>query len=122
MIIFLAALQNMPVQVYEAAKLDGAGPLTVFFRMTIPLIAPTMYFILTMTLIGAFQLYDQVYVLTSGGPANSTLTPVYLIWQNSFGDNAGPQAGYAAAQSFVLFVIIMLVTVLVRRFDRDNAK
>ncbi len=122
MIIFLAALQNMPAQVYEAAKLDGAGPITVFFRMTVPLIAPTMYFILTMTLIGAFQLYDQVYVLTSGGPANSTLTPVYLIWQNSFGDNAGPQAGYAAAQSFVLFVIIMLVTVLVRRFDRDNSK
>lgn len=122
MIIFLAALQNMPTQVYEAAKLDGANQLTIFFRLTIPLIAPTMYFILTMTLIGAFQLYDQVYVLTSGGPANSTLTPVYLIWQNSFGDNAGPQAGYAAAQSFVLFVIIMLVTLLVRRFDRDTSK
>ncbi len=122
MIIFLAALQNLPTQVYEAAKLDGAGPVTTFFALTIPLIAPTMYFILTTTLIGAFQLYDQVYVLTSGGPANSTLTPVYLIWQNSFGDNAGPQAGYAAAQSFVLFVIIMLVTIVVRRFDRDTSK
>ncbi len=83
MIIFVAALQNVPAQLYEAAKLDGAGPVTMFFRITIPLLAPTMYFILTMTLIGAFQLYDQVYVLTSGGPANSTLTPVYLIWQNS---------------------------------------
>ncbi len=122
MIIFVAALQNVPAQLYEAAKLDGAGPVTMFFRITIPLLAPTMYFILTMTLIGAFQLYDQVYVLTSGGPANSTLTPVYLIWQNSFGNNAGAQAGYAAAQSFVLFVIIMLVTVVVRRFDRDGAK
>lgn len=122
MIIFLAALQNLPTHVYEAAKLDGAGPVVCFFRLTIPLIAPTMYFILTTTLIGAFQLYDQVYVLTSGGPANSTLTPVYLIWQNSFGDNAGPQAGYAAAQSFVLFVIIMLVTLVVRRLDKDTAK
>lgn len=122
MIIFVAALQNVPTQLYEAAKLDGAGPLTIFFRITIPMLAPTMYFILTMTLIGAFQLYDQVYVLTSGGPANSTLTPVYLIWQNSFGDNAGAQAGYAAAQSFVLFMIIMLVTLVVRRLDRDNTK
>lgn len=122
MVIFLAALQNVPTQLYEAAKIDGAGKLTIFLRITIPMLAPTMYFILTMTLIGAFQLYDQVYVLTSGGPANSTLTPVYLIWQNSFGDNAGAQAGYAAAQSFVLFVIIMIVTVLVRRFDRDGGK
>lgn len=122
MIIFVAALQNVPTQLYEAAKLDGAGPFTMFMKITVPMLAPTMYFILTMTLIGAFQLYDQVYVLTSGGPANSTLTPVYLIWQNSFGNNAGAQAGYAAAQSFVLFVIIMLVTVFVRRFDRDGAK
>ncbi len=89
MIIFVAALQNVPQQLYEAAKLDGAGMFTTFFRITIPMLMPTMYFILTMTLIGAFQLYDQVYVLTSGGPANATLTPVYLIWQNSFGENAG---------------------------------
>ena len=120
MIIFVAALQNVPQQLYEAAKLDGAGPFTVFFRITIPMLMPTMYFILTMTLIGAFQLYDQVYVLTSGGPANATLTPVYLIWQNSFGENAGAQAGYAAAQSFILFVIIMAVTFVIRRFDRDS--
>lgn len=122
MVIFLAALQNMPTQLYEAARIDGAGKFTIFMRITIPMLAPTMYFILTMTLIGSFQLYDQVYVLTSGGPANSTLTPVYLIWQNSFGDNAGAQAGYAAAQSFVLFAIIMVVTLVVRRFDGDNTK
>ncbi len=122
MIIFVAALQNVPQQLYEAAKLDGAGVFTMFFRITIPMLMPTMYFILTMTLIGAFQLYDQVYVLTSGGPANATLTPVYLIWQNSFGENAGAQAGYAAAQSFILFLIIMAVTIVIRRFDRDSAK
>ena len=120
MIIFVAALLNVPQQLYEAAKLDGAGPFTMFFRITIPMLMPTMYFILTMTLIGAFQLYDQVYVLTSGGPANATLTPVYLIWQNSFGENAGAQAGYAAAQSFILFVIIMAVTFVIRRLDRDS--
>ena len=98
-------LQQMPIVVHS---------LNIGFLQTLRLFL--------VTLIGAFQLYDQVYVLTSGGPANSTLTPVYLIWQNSFGDNAGPQAGYAAAQSFVLFVIIMLVTLLVRRFDRDTSK
>ena len=121
MIIFVAALQNVPQQLYEAAKLDGAGVFTMFFRITIPMLMPTMYFILTMTLIGAFQLYDQVYVLTSGGPANATLTPVYLIWQNSFGENAGAQAGYAAAQSFIQVQNNIAVTIGIRRFDRDSA-
>lgn len=119
MIIFLAALQNQPTQLYEAARIDGAGPLTIFFKITIPMILPTMYFILTMTLIGAFQLYDQVFVLTDGGPANSTITPVYLIWSNSFGGTSVNQAGYATAQSIVLFLIIMIVTVGVRALDVD---
>ncbi len=121
MIIFLAALQNIPTQLYEAARLDGANKIVMFFKITLPIILPTMYFILTMTLIGAFQLYDQVFVLTQGGPAGATWTPVYLIWQNSFGNTAS-QAGYAAAQSIVLFVIIMTVTLVVRRLDRDITK
>lgn len=120
MIIFLAALQGLPEEIYEAGKIDGAGPIRLFFKMTIPMILPTMYFILTMTLIGSFQLYDQVFVLTEGGPANSTITPVYLIWQNAFGGTREAQAGYAAAQSIVLFAIIMVVTVIVKKFNKEN--
>lgn len=121
MIVFLAALQNIPAQLYEAARLDGANKAVMFFKITLPIILPTMYFILTMTLIGAFQLYDQVFVLTQGGPGGATWTPVYLIWQNSFGNTAS-QAGYAASQSIVLFFIIMAVTLIVRRLDRDITK
>lgn len=121
MIVFLAALQNIPAQLYEAARLDGANKAVMFFKITLPIILPTMYFILTMTLIGAFQLYDQVFVLTQGGPGGATWTPVYLIWQNSFGNTAS-QAGYAASQSIVLFFIIIAVTLLVRRLDRDITK
>ncbi len=118
MIIFLAALQGLPAEIYEAADIDGASSMRKFFSLTIPFLSPTMFFILTMTLIGAFQLYDQVFVLTGGGPANSTMTPVYLIWQNAFGSGAVRQAGYAAAQSLALFVVIMTVSFLVRGLNK----
>lgn len=117
MIIFLAALQGLPEEIYEAARIDGASKFVTFRKLTIPFLSPTIFFVVTMTLIGAFQLYDQVFVLTAGGPANSTITPVYLIWQNAFG-NAVRQAGYASAQSFMLFLIIMATTFLFRLIMR----
>lgn len=121
MIILLAALQNLPTDIFEAAQLDGAGKAKIFFKITLAYLAPTLFFITTMTLIGAFQLYDQVKVLTGGGPANSTMTPVFNIWQNAFGNTAN-QAGYAAAQSFVLFAIIFVVSLGVRRLNREIDK
>lgn len=117
MIIFLAALQGLPAEIYEAAKIDGASRVKCFFKLTIPFIAPTIFFVFTMTLIGAFQLYDQVFVLTGGGPVNSTMTPVYWIYENAFG-TLGDKAGYASSLSFILFVIIMAITFVVRGIMR----
>lgn len=120
MVIFLAALQGLPASVYESARLDGASKVRTFFSITLPLLKSAIYFVMTMTIIGAFQLYDQVFVLTSGGPANATITPVYLIWDNAFSATKGAQAGYAAAQSVVLFLIIMVVNLITKRFSKDN--
>lgn len=117
MIVVLAAMQGLPETLYESAQLDGASKPRQFFSITLPLLRPTTYFIMTMGLIGAFQLYDQVYMLTFGGPANSTITPVYLIWQNSFDTQ---DAGLGSAQAVVLFVIIMIVTFVMQKINKEN--
>jgi multiple sugar transport system permease protein len=114
--IYLAALQNVPTSVYESARIDGAGQFRQLFQITIPLVAPTMFFVLTMALIGAFQVFDQIYVLTSGGPAHATTVPLYLIYTNAFMES---QMGYACTQAMVLFMIIMLITVAQRKFNKE---
>lgn len=108
MIIYLAALQGVPNELLEAARLDGAGAFRVFWNVTRPAIARTTFLILTLLLIGAFQVFDQAYVLTKGGPGNSTLTLVYYIYDRGFGRL---QMGYASAISFILFLIIMVFSV-----------
>jgi multiple sugar transport system permease protein len=115
--IYLAALQNVPESVYESARLDGAGPLRQMLNITLPLVAPTTFFVLTMALIGSFQVFDQIYVLTSGGPAHATTVPLYLIYTNAFKES---QMGYASAQAMVLFLIIMLVTVLQQKLNKES--
>jgi multiple sugar transport system permease protein len=118
MIIFSAALKALPLELYEAAKIDGARPQQAFFKITIPLLSPTLYFITTMAIIGAFQLYDQVLMLTNGGPANSTVTPVFVIYNRAFGLNTN--MGYASAQAVVLFILIASITLLMQRLMRDR--
>ncbi len=118
MIIFSAALKSLPMEVFEAAKIDGASPLQSFFRITLPLISPTIYFITTMAIIGAFQLYDQVLMLTNGGPANSTVTPVFVIYNRAFGLNSN--MGYASAQAVILFVFIAFITLLMQRLMKSR--
>jgi multiple sugar transport system permease protein len=115
--IYLAALQNVPETVYESAKLDGAGPFRQMRSITLPLVAPTTFFVLTMALIGAFQVFDQIYVLTSGGPAHATTVPLYLIYSNAFKES---QMGYACAQAMVLFFIIMSVTVAQHKLNKES--
>lgn len=107
MVIFLAGLQNIPRELYDAATIDGAGPGRRFLRITLPMLSPTTFFVLVVTLINAFQVFEQTYVLTKGGPANSTLTLSYYIYQNAF---QYFQMGKAAAISYVLFAIIFAVT------------
>lgn len=115
--IYLAALQNVPAAVYESASMDGAGKFRQIWQITLPLVAPTTFFVLTMALIGAFQVFDQIYVLTSGGPAHSTTVPMYSIYTNAFNES---QLGYACAQAMILFLMILVVTLVQQRFNKES--
>ncbi len=107
MVIFLAGLQNIPADVYHAATIDGAGPWRRFRHITLPLLSPTTFFVLVITLINAFQVFEQTYVLTKGGPANSTVTLSYYVYQNAF---QFFQMGKAAAVAYVLFAFLFALT------------
>jgi len=109
MIIFLGGLQGVSPDLHEAASLDGANVWQDFWHVTLPGISRTMFLILTLLIISAFQVFDQAYVLTKGGPGNSTLTLVYYIYDKGFGSL---QMGYASAISFVLFLIIMVFSLI----------
>ena len=117
-LIYLAGLQNVPGYLYEAAALDGANRWQSFLHITWPSLRTTTFFVTTLSLIGAFQLFDQAFVMTQGGPGNSTVTPVYQIYESGFNRL---QMGYASAQAFSLFVIIVAVTVINMRVNRDQA-
>lgn len=109
MVIFLAALQNVPVSLYEAAMIDGAKKWQAFLRITIPLITPVIFFNFVMQLVQAFQEFNGPYIITNGGPLKSTyLFPLY-IYESAFRHF---EMGYGAALSWVLFVIVMLFTLI----------
>ncbi len=109
MIIYLAGLQSIPPQFYEAATIDGAGAFRRFWRISVPLLAPTTTFLLIYNSILAFQVFDQVFVLTSGGPANATNVVVLELYRQAF---ERYNFGYAGAEATVLFLLILGVTVL----------
>lgn len=117
MLIFLAGLQNISPSVEEAAIVDGAGPVQRFFRITIPLMRPTLFFVVTLGLIGTWQVFDQVYAGTAGGPRKTTVTPAYLIYVQAFTNS---KAGLAGAIAVILFAIIMVFTLINRRVIRDT--
>jgi multiple sugar transport system permease protein/sn-glycerol 3-phosphate transport system permease protein len=116
-LFFLAGLQSIPSGLYEAARLDGAGPWQLFRRITLPLLAPTTLFVVVTNVIGGFQAFDYVYVLTSGGPDHSTEVINYRIYEQAFIQFNG---GYAAALAMVLFVIILIATVIQFAFARNR--
>ncbi len=118
MVIYLAALQDIPQSLYEAAKLDGASPWEEFLLITLPLLKPVTFFVMAMGIIGTFQLFDQAYIFSngSGGPNNATLTLVLLIYQAVFRDL---QMGYAAAIAFLLAAVIIGLTLLQQRLFRN---
>jgi multiple sugar transport system permease protein len=115
MVLFLAGLQGIPQELYEAAKIDGANRWALFRHVTVPLLSPTTFFILVLSMIGAFQLFDYAYVLTGGGPMYSTLSIVLYIYQMAFQNF---KMGYASALAYVLFVIIATVTFVQFRLQR----
>jgi multiple sugar transport system permease protein len=121
MVIYLAALQDIPDSLYEAAELDGANALQKFWYITVPYLRPVTSFVVIMGLIGTFQLFDQSYIFSagSGGPNNSTLTVVLLIYQYAF-KTLGTM-GYAAALAVVLAIIILIATLLQRKFSKEES-
>ncbi len=107
-IIFLTGLKNIPPHLYEAATVDGANRLHQFRHITIPLLSPVTFFVSVMSIIGSFQVFAQIYMMTpGGGPMNSTLTIVYYLYKVGFGDF---HFGYASAIAFELFIMIFLLT------------
>ncbi|HHY99215.1 MAG TPA: sugar ABC transporter permease [Firmicutes bacterium] len=109
MIIYLAGLKGIPEQLYEAASIDGATPWRRFLHITIPMLTPTLLFTTIMGIINSFQIFAQAYVMTAGGPADSTLFAVYYLFNNAF---AYFKMGYASALAWILFFIILVVTLL----------
>jgi ABC-type sugar transport system permease subunit len=118
MIIFLAALQSVPTELYEAARVDGASPWSVFFRITLPMISPIMLLQVILQTTAALQTFNQPKILTGGGPGFTTNVLMLSIYNNGF-SNLGriPQLGYASAQVWVLFIIIIAVIALTAKFS-----
>jgi multiple sugar transport system permease protein len=114
-IIFVAGLQSIPESLYEAAKSDGAGEIRMFFSITIPMLSPVILFNLIVSIIAAFQVFDQAYLMTQGGPNNKTLFYVLYVFQNAF---QFFKMGYASALSWILFVIVVILTALTFRLSR----
>jgi multiple sugar transport system permease protein len=108
-IILLAGLQDIPDDYYEAAQIDGASSIQQLVKISIPMLTPALFFVVIISLINAFQLFDQVLVMTNGGPAGSTSSMVEQIFKNAFKSN---RMGFAAAQSWVLFMLIFIVTLV----------
>jgi len=117
MLLFLAALQNVGAEIEEAASMDGAGPVRSFFSVTLPMLKPTLFTVLTLGLIGTWQVFDQVYLLGGGDPGKTTLMPAYYAFERSFD---GLKWGQGAAIAFVLFLIIIGFTLLQRFILRDR--
>jgi multiple sugar transport system permease protein len=108
-VLFLAGLQGVPQEYYEAAEIDGASRWDRFRHVTLPLVSPTTFFVVVNGLIGSWQVFDQVYILTRGGPQLSTMTVVYLIYSNGF---EWYKTGYASAMAYGLFLILIALTAL----------
>ncbi|WP_079710307.1 carbohydrate ABC transporter permease [Paraliobacillus ryukyuensis] len=117
MLIFLAGLQNIPSSVYEAGKIDGVNKWQNFFHITLPLLKPTSILIMITTLISAFKLIIQPMVMTQGGPMNSTITPVYYIYQTGFSDRL---IGYSSAMTVVFGIVIGIITLIQHKATKED--
>jgi multiple sugar transport system permease protein len=113
MLLWLAGLQSIPSEVYEAARIDGAGQWQQFWGVTLPLLSNTTAFILIIATIGALQVFGSIYIITGGGPVHATTTVVWYVWQNAF---TLQRMGYAATVAVGLFLIILAITLVQQRF------
>ena len=108
-IVFLAGLKGLPEDVYEAAKVDGASSIRQFFSLTVPLISPTTFFLTIMGIIGSFKVFDQISVLTQGGPGSSSSVMAYYVYRTAFDYF---EMGYANTLAWALFVLVFIVTLV----------
>ncbi|MEJ7759578.1 MAG: sugar ABC transporter permease [Gemmatimonadaceae bacterium] len=118
MLIFIAGLQAIPEELYDAAAIDGASPFRRFWSITLPMLSPTLVFVTVITMIGYFQLFAEPYVMTQGGPLRSTTSVVLLMYEEGF---RWWRMGYAAAIAFVLFIVILLATLVQFRLQKERA-
>ena len=109
MVIYLAGLQTIPIELYEAARVDGASKVRQFFRITIPMLRPTTFFLFVMACVNSFNVFDQINVMTQGGPMNATTTVVHQIYKRAFEQY---QMGYASAMGVLLLVVTLVLTLL----------
>ncbi|MEK8130560.1 sugar ABC transporter permease [Paenibacillus filicis] len=109
LIVYLAALQSIPKELYEAAEIDGAGPGMKFWRVTMPLVSPTTFFLMVTGLISSFKSFDIIKVLTDGGPSNSTSVVTHYLYNTAF---EGLKTGYASSMALILFGCVMLITIV----------
>ncbi|MDX1992026.1 MAG: sugar ABC transporter permease [bacterium] len=114
MVVYLAALQNIPSSVYEAAQVDGATAMQTFRKITLPLLRPTTFFVVTIGLIGTFQVFDQIYVLRNDTTRETTMSVAYLVYDFAFG-GSDPRMDRATTTAITLFIIIFLATIIQRR-------
>jgi multiple sugar transport system permease protein len=115
MIMFLAALQDINPALYEAASIEGASPRQMHTKITLPMLKPIISLVVVLGTIGTLQVFDQVYLATKGGPLKTSLTPVFLVYQEALGINGPIHMGYASALAFILAVIIFIFTFIQRR-------
>jgi len=118
MVIFLAAQQGIPDYLYEAARIDGANDRQIFWRITLPLLAPATFFLLVTGLIGSFQVFDSIYVMTGGGPSHATTTIAHQIYEQAF---QFTKMGYASAEAVVLTIVVFIITVINMKYVKSDA-
>jgi multiple sugar transport system permease protein len=115
MVVYLAALQGVPAELYESARIDGAGAWARFRYVTLPMLAPSTLFLAVMGVIGSFQVFTQIYIMTSGGPVNRTSTMVYYIYESAF---KFYEMGYASTLAYALFLLLLVFTAIQLRLYR----
>lgn len=117
MVIFLSGLQSIPSYVYEAARIDGSGAINTFFKITLPLLRPTTFFLFITGFNNNFRVFEQVKVMTGGGPENSTTTIVHQIYSRAFSDM---KLGYAAAEAILLLLIVSTITLINFKYSNQG--
>ena len=109
MIILLAGLQGIPESLYEAAEIDGAGRWAKFRYVTVPMLSPSLFFVLIVSTVGSFQIFTEIRIMTEGGPGTSSYVLVWYLWQNAF---VYLKMGFASAVAWILFIVIMALVAL----------